>query len=228
VRFPTSSAGNDFIPRLWASRKIGYLSQAVRLNGPNEELIEEIRRTALEYGLLSEYTSYLVQEPMDVAAAQVGGVRGLPASGGGIGVQRVMAAAAPPEAKGAAAVNTAEQQRQRRDARTKLELEEADRDLLLRAHGPNARHVSGRLFVESDGVWIDMMHGDSLEVVEIEAFSDAYFLLLERAPELEPFFQELGHVLLAGERVSIKVSDTGATSMTPLEVGRLLQRLRGK
>ncbi len=57
ARFPTHAAGNDFIPRLWASRKIGYLSQAVRLNGPNEELIEEIRKTALEYGLLSEYKS---------------------------------------------------------------------------------------------------------------------------------------------------------------------------
>ena len=35
----------------------------VRLNGANPELVEEIRQTALRYGLLSEYTSYLVQEP---------------------------------------------------------------------------------------------------------------------------------------------------------------------
>jgi Ca-activated chloride channel family protein len=226
VRFPTNAAGNDFIPRLWASRKIGYLSQAVRLNGANEELIEEIRETALKYGLLSEYTSYLVQEPL-VVAGQLRGGRSQPNTVGGIPVDQIMVSAAPVEAKGAAAVNTAEQQRARRDARSKLELEEADRDLLMRTHGPNTRHVSGRLFLESDGVWTDMMHGDSLEVVEIEAFSDAYFLLLERAPELEPYFKELGHVLLAGERVSIKVSDSGKSRITPLEMGRLVERYRG-
>lgn len=228
VRFPTNAAGNDFIPRLWASRKIGYLSQAVRLNGPNEELIEEIRETALKYGLLSEYTSYLVQEPIEIAGVPLPEGRIQPATVGGVRTSQVMAGVVPSEAKGAAAVNAAEQQRARRDARSRLELEEADQDLLMRAHGPNARHVSGRLFVESDGVWIDMMHADTLEVVEIEAFSDAYFLLLERAPELEPYFKELGHVLLAGKQVSIKVSDSGLTSMTPLEAGRLLERFRGK
>jgi Ca-activated chloride channel family protein len=228
VQFPTRGAGNDFIPRLWASRKIGYLSQAVRLNGPSEELIEEIRKTALEYGLLSEYTSYLVQEPIEIAAGQLSGGRRLPTTVGGVRADQVMAAVVPSEAKGAAAVNAAEQQRVRRDVRSRLELEEADRDLLMRAHGPNARHVSGRLFVESDGVWIDMMHADTMEVVEIEEFSDAYFLLLQRAPELEPYFKELGQVLVAGAQLSIKVSDAGLTRMTPLEVGRLLRRFRGR
>ncbi len=224
IRFPEETTTNDYIPRLWASRKIGYLSRSVRLNGADEELIEEIRETALRYGLLSEFTSYLVQEPMAVANAQPG--RGMPSVGG---VRMDMAAAsAPAEAKGAAAVNTAVQQRARRQARSKMELEEADKDLVLLAHGPNARHVAGRLFVEDDGIWTDMMHGDSLEVVEIEAFSDAYFLLLERAPELEEYFKELGHVLLAGAKVSIKVSDSGVEKMTPLQVARLVEDYRGR
>ncbi len=224
IRFPEHATQNDFIPRLWASRKIGYLSRSVRLNGANEEVIEEIRETALRYGLLSEFTSYLVQEPMAVADAQPG--RGVPSVGG---VRMDMAAAsAPATAQGAAAVNTAEQQRARRQARSKMELEEADKDLVMRAHGPNARHVAGRLFVEDNGIWTDMMHGDSLEVVEIEAFSDAYFLLLERAPELGEYFKELGHVLLAGAQVSIKVSDDGTSKMTPLEVARLVEEFRGR
>jgi Ca-activated chloride channel family protein len=225
IRFPEEVAANDFIPRLWASRKIGYLSRSVRLNGANEELIEEIRETALRYGLLSEFTSYLVQEPMAVAEAGQPG-RGM-ASVGGVRMD-VVAASAPAEAKGAAAVNTAEQQRARRQARSKMELEEADKDLLRLTHGPNTRHVAGRLFVEDNGLCTDLMHGDSLEVVEIEAFSNAYFLLLERAPELQEYFKELGHVLLAGATVSIKVSDTGVDKMTPLEVARLVEEFRGR
>lgn len=140
----------------------------------------------------------------------------------------MIAASAPAEAKGQAAVNAAEQQRARRQARSTMELEEADKDLVRLAHGPNARHVAGRLFVEDNGLWTDVMHGDSLEVVEIEAFSDAYFLLLERAPELGEYFKELGHVLLAGTKVSIKVSDTGADKMTPLQVARLVEEFRGR
>ena len=72
-----------------------------------------------------------------------------------------------------------------------------------------------------------MMLTDSLEVVEIEAFSQAYFLLLERAPELEPYLKELGNVLVAGEQVSIKVGDSGVSKISPLEMGRLVERFRG-
>ncbi|MGH7574255.1 MAG: VWA domain-containing protein, partial [Longimicrobiales bacterium] len=67
--FTDHGADNNFIPRLWASRKLGALAQQVRLNGADPELIDEIRNTALRYGLLSEYASYLVQEPQLAAAA---------------------------------------------------------------------------------------------------------------------------------------------------------------
>lgn len=63
VDFQTHELGNEFIPKLWASRKVGYLSQQIRLRGQNQELVDELRETALRYGILSEYTSYLVQEP---------------------------------------------------------------------------------------------------------------------------------------------------------------------
>ncbi|MFW5952487.1 MAG: VIT domain-containing protein, partial [Gemmatimonadota bacterium] len=66
--FPRQADANGYIPRLWASRKLGELTRQIRLNGPDPELVEEVRRTALRYGLVSEYTSYLVQEPMEQLA----------------------------------------------------------------------------------------------------------------------------------------------------------------
>ncbi len=68
AHFSETRTADRFIPRLWAARKIGWLGQALRLNGPNAELEREIRETALRYGLLSEYTSYLVQEPLEVVS----------------------------------------------------------------------------------------------------------------------------------------------------------------
>ena len=73
VVFSEHETENEFIPRLWAARKIGELTREVRVNGSHPELIDEIRQTALRYGILTEYTSYLVLEP-DMIAGE-GGLR---------------------------------------------------------------------------------------------------------------------------------------------------------
>src|SRR5207237_9503357 len=49
--------------QLWAARKAGALSREIRLHGANPEIVDELKRLALRYGILTEYTSYLVQEP---------------------------------------------------------------------------------------------------------------------------------------------------------------------
>ncbi|HSG46238.1 MAG TPA: VIT domain-containing protein, partial [Longimicrobiales bacterium] len=67
--FPRTDEANGFIPRLWASRKLGHLSRQIWTEGETPGLVEEIRTLALRYGLPSPYTSYLVQEPEIVAAA---------------------------------------------------------------------------------------------------------------------------------------------------------------
>ena len=55
--FPERTDANGFIPRLWASRKLGHLTRQVWLEGPTASLVEEIKQTALRYGLPSEYTA---------------------------------------------------------------------------------------------------------------------------------------------------------------------------
>ena len=56
------SGGPDSLPRLWATRKIGHLLREVRLDGPNDELIDQIVRLSIRYGIVTPYTSYLVTE----------------------------------------------------------------------------------------------------------------------------------------------------------------------
>ena len=59
----------DFVPRLWAIRKVGYLLEEIRLRGEKPELREEIVALGKKYGIVTPYTSYLVVEdtPMPVA-----------------------------------------------------------------------------------------------------------------------------------------------------------------
>lgn len=206
--FPAHEAGNDFIPRLWAARKIGVLQQAVRLNGANTELVEEIRRTALRYGLLSEYTAYLVQEPNVVAgrAGAVGGVN------------------APAPASGAAAVRAAEFDRVRREAKSASQIQAADEAMFARRDMGQAQHVAGRVFVDHQGVWTDLMLRDSLPVITVEPFSPAYFELLRRLPELAPIVQRFDRVVVAGARVNIRFGPGGTTDVQ--EIASVVRRFR--
>ena len=50
---------NSFVPPLWASRKIGFLLQELRLHGKNQELIDEVVRLSKKFGIVTEYTRFL-------------------------------------------------------------------------------------------------------------------------------------------------------------------------
>ena len=63
--------GQEFIARLWAQRKIGYLLSQIRLHGVKDELVKEIVTLSSRYGIVTPYTSFLVQEP-SMALSQEG------------------------------------------------------------------------------------------------------------------------------------------------------------
>jgi Ca-activated chloride channel family protein len=60
--FPSNSAENDFIPRLWATRRVGYLLDEIRLHGESRELRDEVTDLARKYGIVTPYTAYLIVE----------------------------------------------------------------------------------------------------------------------------------------------------------------------
>jgi len=51
-----------FIPRLWATRRVGWLLDEIRMHGESAELRDEIVRLAREHGIVTPYTSYLILE----------------------------------------------------------------------------------------------------------------------------------------------------------------------
>ena len=73
--FPKTNGDNDFIPRLWATRRVGYLLDQIRLQGEDAELKDEVILLSREYGIMTPYTSYLVLEN-DEAYEQHGIERG--------------------------------------------------------------------------------------------------------------------------------------------------------
>ena len=64
--FSSDNDEYDFIPPLWASRRIGYLLDQIRLNGEDKELVDEITQLAREHGIVTPYTSYLIMEDEEI------------------------------------------------------------------------------------------------------------------------------------------------------------------
>ena len=62
VKFPEESSDNEFIPKLWATRRVGYLLDEIRLHGENAELRDEVTELARKYGIVTPYTAYLIVE----------------------------------------------------------------------------------------------------------------------------------------------------------------------
>jgi Ca-activated chloride channel homolog len=223
VTFPGESGANAYIPRLWASRKLGWLTRRVWTEGETPALVEEIRALALRYGLTTTYTSYLVKEP-DVAVAQ-GGTR---RDGTLFPSAPSSFADAPAAATGANAVRAAESARLFREASTVAGLARAEAAMAGYPVGADGatRSVAGRIFRLDGGVWSDLARPDTLEVVRVKAFSPAYFRLLAALPELVPVVRELSPVRVGGRGLSVEVGDAGADRMSGGELAGVVRRFR--
>ncbi len=205
ARFGGEQPGADYIQQLWAARKAGALSSDIRLHGPNPEIVSELKRLALRYGILTEYTSYLVQEPNVVA-------RPMP-----------FKAPAPEAQAGEGAVRRSQAARRLAGSAS---LDAVVGSAYRAADSLASRRVGGRLFAWRDSTWTDIAHGDSLHVVTVAAFSDAYFALLRALPELvQPATLEPA-VLVAGRRVSVKIETGGKTKWRDGELERLVREFR--
>jgi Ca-activated chloride channel family protein len=241
VEFPRRSDAHDWLPRLWANRRAGTLTRQIRLEGTSPALMDELKTLALRYGVLTEYTSYLVQEPGVVVAQDVGrpqprGGRRLPATSsmtGGNAVPEPMAPPPPAMQSGAQAFEAAKASADLREARSlasadaatnrRLREEAAARGTTLLAERQRGR----RRYVQRGSVWTDLAHADSLPVVQVEAFSEAYFQLLRALPELAADLQDGDEVLVAGRAQSVRVGAAGVRRWSAGELDRIVRSFRG-
>ena len=63
VKFDDSS--NDYVARLWATRRVGFLLDEIRIHGETTELRDEATDLARRYGIVTPYTAYLIVEDED-------------------------------------------------------------------------------------------------------------------------------------------------------------------
>ncbi|MDQ1301568.1 MAG: Ca-activated chloride channel, partial [Chloroflexota bacterium] len=183
--------GDDFIARLWAQRKIGYLLAQIRLAGPKDELVKEIVALSARYGIVTPYTSFLVREPQ-LALTQ----------GGRDQLSRD--AARPPASGGAApaapAMSSAERSGEQAVERSVVEqgLQASEQAAVPTAH--QIRQVGDKTFLLQDGAWQDTtFDASTMRAEQIVFSSPRYFQLLTQRPEI-------GQYLALGDRVTVMLS----------------------
>ncbi len=222
LSFPLNEEKNEFLPRLWATRRVGWLMEQVRSNGEQKELTDEIVDLGTRYGIVTPYTSYLALEPGavtdQVTTVTRGRRNGQPAarsvrdlpnnrapgragSSGGFG--SLSTQSAPADAAkattGEAAVRESKRARAQQEAVTIV----ADEDDAIRREGgakakDAVRKVGDKTFYLRDGVWTDAEFKADARLPEttLTFGSEEYFALAGREPQLARFFA-------LGERVVV-------------------------
>ena len=213
--FPREERENAFVPRLWATQRIGWLSTEKRRNGGSSEIDDEIRQLGERFGIPTEFTSYLVQEPPRFAD---GRRRGVPldqavTTGTAAGSASGAPSAAPPVQTAFESARKASAQREARS------MAAADASVSANAGGA-VRRAGSRIFARDGDRWVDSRMKRDLRVYKVKAYSPSYFALLEKLPELREAFGLGDRVVVAGRSVAIEIVED-APELTESDMQRI-------
>ena len=195
---------NAFIARLWATRKVGYLLEEIRLHGESEELKDTVVKLARKWGIVTPYTSYLILEDEEsrgvpIARQSIGNRKVTPKSNN-ITIQEARLIRRKIEAEsflgfsknetGDSAVaasrasnelKSANQSGAFRDAYKESQYGNTNHNFKQQA----TRRIAGKTFFQNASGWIDSLASDESykEEIKIKFGSDSYFKLLYQRPE---------------------------------------------
>lgn len=170
----------NFIPRLWATRRVGYLLEEIRLHGEKKELVDEVKALGLKYGIITPYTSFLVTEKerksMDIVS---------------------------PEAADAFRAKKITGEGAVKIARATQMLKGETQPMLVISQ--NIQYKYDKTFYLKDGLWVDSVYDEELPLKEIRFNSDEYFELLSKKPDLARYLSVGKNIIVSHRGISYKI-----------------------
>ena len=187
--------GDDFIPRLWATRAVGYYLTQIRLYGEKQEWIDSIVSLSTRYGIITPYTSFLVQEKdifSDKGREEVIS-----------DFKEEMAAAAAEPAFGEAAVEKVVYQKSLSAAPVGAAVP-VNMSVSTGIDGTSKmvrvsevlKNVGSKTFLLKNDTWIDTTFDRSMKTKKVAFLGEEYFDLISQVPVLGSYFA-------LGERVIV-------------------------
>lgn len=204
-KFPKNEADHQFLPRLWAQRKVAYLVDEVRLNGENKELVDEIVRLSEKYGIMTPYTSFLVTEEQkqNDVLSQRGRTDSSPRMARSVTARSApapkLSALRAGRAQSASAPSGSEL------VQESIELQALQTQEQLAETIAAVKQVKNKTFHLKDGVWVDTAHKTETKTKKIEFGSDAYFDLLKKEPDISKYLAIGKHVIVSYKGTSYEI-----------------------
>jgi Ca-activated chloride channel family protein len=188
--FPAESMGHDFLPPLWAARRVGFLLDQIRLHGEEKELAEEVTHLARQYGIVTPYTSYLIVED------EKGRVRRGDLAESDMTLGRGVAAAPAMAQEHREEFNGLKDKSGLGSVRASSELQKLNQAQAVSETRPagdrwpgldrQIKTVRGLTYYWNDGTWVDarIQRATRLPLTRIAFASADYFAMLKKRPEL--------------------------------------------
>jgi Ca-activated chloride channel family protein len=205
--FSNSKERYSFIPKLWATRKVGYLTDEIRLYGRNQELIDEIVRLSKRYGIITEYTSFLVDADRNLAFDQM-------RQEAGKGLEKMSV----PQS-GMDAVVYAQKPQIMKDVTSgpRGYIDEKGKERPI----TNLAQTGNKTFFYKTRVWMDSEYEVKEKSIKIQRFSSAYFQLANANPEIGKFLALGEKVIFKWKNSFYEIDDQGKQNFTEKELDQL-------
>ncbi len=179
VELATNATSDSlFLGRLWAQRRIGFLTDQIRKHGSSKELIDEVTTLALRFGIVTEYTSFLITDEirprkelhtMGMSAATT--YKSAPAAGG-MAVNRSIEAQRMQQADNAAAQT--------------IYYDAEGATINVQA---KVQFVNGRAFYQRAGnTWVDSQYDRGQKAIRVVIGSTEYIALMKKMPANNAIF----------------------------------------
>lgn len=236
--FTRNNTRQEFIPRLWAARRIGFLINEIRMNGKNDELVKEIVELSKKYGILTEYTSFLVTEtplavqPMAPAEREKVELRSLgyvskslDAAGmqgmgmGGMGMKAGAAANKDSVARSETMQNQLQNAPALSSQNTFYRYDAGDRKQVQKIEG--VRYAGQQAFFNRGDAWISTKFDANKPVIQVKPYSDAYFQLADLSPDVAKILAMAPNVSFMRNNVMVQIDDKGLEKLNEEQIKQL-------
>src|SRR6266566_1351563 len=220
LHFDDRKTTDDYVPRLWATRRVGFLLDEIRIHGETAELRDETTELARKYGIVTPYTAYLIVEDEDRRRVPMAD-RSMQSMSADAATRAEVARAwtgFKDKKEGEDGVANALSQNAFKFAQQAPESITAGNSESLRGFAAAApagtpaaarlgqytqqsKFVNGRAFFRNGNQWIDSNAQNTAKRQRVQFNSEEYFNLLTKYPEAGPW-------LALGQNVVLKLDDT--------------------
>ena len=204
TEFPKQDERNSFIPRLWASRRIGYLIEKIRSHGEEKELVDEITKLSKKYGIITEYTSFLVEtdaeftldEARDMAYEEF-----------------EMLESTTTGSKSVSLSKSAQNMQRSLQAPTSFYSIEGKE-----VEVQNLKQIKDKTFYFKKDRWVDAKYDEELPKIEIKRYSDAYFQLIVKKSIIGSYLSVGDNIVIVIGKYQIVISNKGKEKLSEKEL----------